>query len=364
MIERAIFHQMRVTLSTIGDELGVSHQVVSKTLNGGRSTVMVSKELERRIRDTARRLGYRPSAVGRSLRSGKTMTVGILLGPPEHFLLSPETLAAMVQALSEKGYTATLFSTTGTSEQDYLKSPLLRQHAVDALIISYVHEPAARFVSAVSQLPMPVLWLNRKAPQNALQVDERDAARQLAQHLLDLGHRKIGFVDYSFGSLTEPLVTERLTGINEATGRVGAFVSVIQKHLDRSDRSAHARGWLASADIRPTAVIVNSLSSAQIVCQTALSMGLRIPDDLAVASFDNGQAHRANVPAITSALRPDADFGRAAAEMLFELLDSDGGSIPSRSLAFKLSADESSLGSSSTTNTTAHTQQNTPHENP
>lgn len=332
---------MRVTLSTIGEELGVSHQVVSKTLNGGRSTVMVSKQLEQRIHDTARRLGYRPSAVGRSLRSGKTMTVGILLGPPEHFLLSPETLAAMVQALSEKGYTATLFSTAGTTEQDYLKSPLLRQHAVDALIISYVHEPTPQFVSSVSDLPMPVLWLNRNAPRNTLQVDERGAARKLAEHLLELGHRSIGFVDYSFGSLTEPLVAERLSGINEATGQAGAFVSVIQKKLARSDRSAHARGWLSSGKARPTAVIVNSLSSAQIVCQTALGMGMRLPEDLAVASFDNGQSHRANVPVITSAIRPDADFGRAAGEMLFELLDRVDGCIPSRSLAFGISVGES-----------------------
>lgn len=332
---------MRVTLSSIGEELGVSHQVVSKTLNGGRSTVMVSKELEQRIRETARRLGYRPSAAGRSLRSGKTMTIGILVGPPEHFLLSPETLAAMVQSLSEKGYTATLFSTAGTSEADYLKSPLLRDHAVDALIISYVHEPTPRFVSSVSDLPMPVLWLNRSAPRNALQVDERGAARKLAEHLLELGHQSIGFVDYSFGSLTEPLVAERLAGINEATGQAGAFVSVIQKELARADRSAHARGWLSSGPTRPTAVIVNSLSSAQIICQTALGMGLCLPGDLAVASFDNGGAHRANVPVITSAIRPDAEFGRVAAEMLFELLDRGDGHIPGRSLAFEISVGES-----------------------
>jgi LacI family transcriptional regulator len=332
---------MRVTLSSIGEELGVSHQVVSKTLNGGRSTVMVSKELEQRIRETARRLGYRPSAAGRSLRSGKTMTIGILVGPPEHFLLSPETLAAMVQSLSEKGYTAMLFSTAGTSEEDYLKSPLLREHAVDALIISYVHEPTARFASSVSDLPMPVLWLNRKAPRNALQVDERGAARKLAEHLLELGHRSIGFVDYSFGSLTEPLVAERLAGINEATGQAGAFVSVIQKQLARADRSAHARGWLSSGKARPTAVIVNSLSSAQIICQTALAMRLRLPEDLAVASFDNGQSHRANVPVITSAIRPDAEFGRVAAEMLFELLDCGDNHIPGQSLAFEISVGES-----------------------
>lgn len=340
------FFKVNVTLSSIGEKLGVSHQVVSKTLNGGRSTAVVSKRLERKIRETARKMGYRPSAAGRSLRSGKTMSIGVLVGPPEHFLLSPETLATLVQNLSDKGYSTTLFSTAGTAEDDYLKSPLLKEHAVDALIISYVHEPSAAFSKAVENLPMPALWLNRNAEFNSLRVDERVAAQMLAKHLVEAGHHHIGFVDYSFDSLAEPIVAERLAGVTDVLSEAGAFVSVIQKRLNRRHRSAHARSWLSCGSKRPTAVIVNSLSSAQIISQTALGMGLKVPDDIAVASFDNGVAHLANVPSITSAIRPDAEFGRVAAAMLFDLLDLDDSKLPGQSLEFALSQAESTHSSS------------------
>lgn len=327
---------MNVTLSDIGDQLGISHQVVSKTMNGGRSTVVVSKELELRIRETAARMGYRPSTAGRSLRLGKTMSIGILVGPSEDFLLSPDTLVACVKALSERGYSTTLFSANGNSEEDYLKSPLLSERSVDALLVSYAHEPSATFEAEVARLPMPVVWLNRKTASNTLCVDERGAARLLAEHLLEQGHRHLAFLDYSSGSLKDALIAERLSGMRDAADEAGAILSIIQKRLARTDRSEHAQSWL-TAEKRPTAIVTNSLSSAQAVCQTALGMGLSLPQDLAVASFDNGPSHLANVPVITCAIRPDGEFGRIAAKMIFDLLDQPDFSTPGLCLPFTLS---------------------------
>lgn len=333
---------MNVTLSDIGHKLGISHQVVSKTINGGRSTVVVSKELELRIRETAAQMGYRPSTAGRSLRMGKTMSIGILVGPSEDFLLSPDTLLACVNALSERGYSTTLFSATETSEADYLKSPLLSERSVDALLLSYVREPSAAFEAEVARLPMPVVWLNRKAASNTLCVDERGAARLLTEHLLDLGHRHIAFLDYSSGSLKDSLIAERLSGMRDAADGAGAILSIIQKRLARADRSDHARSWIA-AENRPTAILANSLTSAQAVCQTALGMRLSLPGDLAVASFDNGEAHLANVPVITCAIRPDAEFGRSAAKMIFDLLDRPDHITPGLCLPFTLSTGGSTV---------------------
>jgi len=327
---------MNVTLSDIGEQLGVSHQVVSKTLNGGRSTVGVGKELEQRIRETAVQMGYRPTTAGRSLRSGKSMSIGILLGPPEDFLLPPETLAACVATLSESGYVATLFSASGASEEDYLKSPLLSERSVDALLISYVHQPSAAFEKNVSSLPLPVVWMNRLAQSNALWVDERGASRMLGEHLIGAGHRHLAFLDYSSGSLTDPLIAERLSGLRDAAESTSTVVSIIQKRLARPERTEHVAKWLESGN-RPTAIVANSLSSAQAVCQTAIGMGLKLPDDLAVASFDNGQAHQANVPAITCAIRPDAEFGRMAAKIIVDLLDKPDHRTPGLSLPFTLS---------------------------
>ncbi|CAN5655536.1 LacI family DNA-binding transcriptional regulator [soil metagenome] len=337
-----MFAHMSVTLADIGEQLGISHQVVSKTMNGGKSTVVVSKELERRIRETAARMGYRPSTAGRSLRLGRTMSIGILVGPSEDFLLSPDTLVACVKTLSERGYSTTLFSAEGTSEADYLKSPLLSERSVDALLVSYAHEPSPAFEAEIARLPMPVIWLNRKTASNALSVDERGAARQLAEHLLELGHRHIAFLDYSSGLLTDSLIAERLSGMRDALEESGAILSIIQKRLARTDRSEHAQTWLKS-ETRPTAIIANSLTSAQAVCQTALGMGLALPGDLAVASFDNGQGHLANVPVITCAIRPDAEFGRMAAKMIFDQLDQPDRCTPGHALPFAISLGGSTL---------------------
>ncbi len=338
---------MHVTLSDIGRELGISHQVVSKAINGGQSTAVVSKQLDARIRETAARLGYRPSSAGRSLRSGKTMSIGILVGPSEDFLLTSNTLISCVTALSDRGYSTTLFSANGDSEADYLKCPLLCERSVDALLVSYSHEPSPAFDAEVARLPMPVVWLNRNAASNTLCVDERGAAKLLAEHLLELGHRHLAFLDYSSGTLMDPLIGERLSGMRDATEEVGATLSIIQKRLERTNRSDHARSWISSVT-RPSAIVANSLSSAQAVCQTALGMGLSLPNDLAVASFDDGQAHLANVPVITCAIRPDAEFGRTAAKMICDLLGQPDHSTPGRSLPFTLSIGGSTVPHRST----------------
>lgn len=313
----------------------MSHQVVSKTLNGGRSNSGASAATQEKIRKAAQKLGYRPSAVGMAMRRGCTNSVGVLVGSSDDFLLPQRTISRLVGGLSRAGYTCTLHSVLAEAPKDLFLSPLLSEVHADCLLVSYVRAISASERRRVEALGTPVIWMNQRAKANAVAVDEAQGARLLAEHLQQAGCGKILFVDYSADS-DAPFFRERLDAVKLFCAEHDIPFEMIHRLLPRKERSAHAECWLKSVD-RGTGVIVNSLAGAQVVCQTALRLGIGIPGDISVCSFDSGDWHMANCPAITCAVRSDEDFGDVAAGAVLEKLRDPSASCPSILLPFRLS---------------------------
>lgn len=323
-----------VTITDIAKEVGVAPQVVSRVLHGGKSTASARLEIREKIKDVAALRGYRPSAAGQMLRKGSFHSIGILLGNADDFLLSQQSLAGLASGLAKRNYTATLFYINGTSESDLLDSRLVASQLTDALVIPYVRPPSRRLIKALASTRMPVIWMNRRTRHDAVSMDEAGAGAQLLTHLYHQGHRRVTFVDYS-GNGDDPHTQERLKGFKAKAKSLNVPITVVAQRTLRQDRAKAAQIFLKKAK-KPSALVINSLSAAQVFLQVAVRMGLRIPHDLALASFDDGQHYSANAPYITCAIRPDFTFGHVTAELILQRLEKRDRPLPSRRVPFEL----------------------------
>ncbi len=324
---------MTVRLRDVAEVVGVSPQVVSKVLNGGSSNVGASPRTRDRIEQAAQKLGYRRNAAGLALRKQAFQSVGVLMGAAEQSVFMPQKLiAGLVDTLAEEGYTCTLMSASQVDAQTLAEQRLLNERLVDALVLALSHDPDPALVAAVERLGVPALWMHHDAESNCVAFDEQRSAVELVEHLADRGHEAVTYVDYHGRTSTSPATRQRLKGFEDACRRRGVTPGyMIDTRVERPERAAHTRRWLAEPG-RPRAILVDSCSSAQVILDTAHQLGLDIPRDLALATFDNGDNITANDPVITAAVVPERGLGVAAGRAALELAKGNEQRIPSRRL--------------------------------
>lgn len=328
---------MSVRLRDIADVVGVSVQVVSKVLNGGESNVGASPETRQRIADAAARLGYRRNAAGLALRTQSFQSIGLLLGDSDQSVFMPQkVLSGLVETLAGAGFTCTLMSAGRMDAQTIADQRLLNEHLVDALILANSVDPSSEVTQALRLLDMPALWVHRDVRSNAVAFDERQATDELVSHLVERGRRDIAYVDYNGSSSQAPASRQRLAGFEQACERHGLVPRYMNRtRIERAQRASYTQGWITRSDA-PDAVVVDSFSAAQVILDVAHQTGVEVPKRLAIASFDNGTNTTANDPAITAAIVPEHELGRAAAEMALALAQKQRQRIPSRRLRCSL----------------------------
>ncbi|WP_432797834.1 LacI family DNA-binding transcriptional regulator [Poriferisphaera sp. WC338] len=306
---------MSVTISDIAKRAGVSHPVVSKVLHGGRSNVGVSEQTRLRIEKMARDLGYRPHAAGLALRQRKHERIGVLVGGAEEAIHLPQaTLAAMTATLTQHNYTGAMVCSGALAKDDLLQSPLFRTSQLDGLIVSYAKEPNDQVLEAIESLGLPSIWINRALDHESVSMDEGNATRMLVEHLASRGYRKILFADYSCG-LQTPHAMERFQAFERAAHEHDLEPSVMASQAyERHERVDVTKQWM-SRKHRPDAVIANSAKSAMAMLIAAMQMGLRVPEDIAIATYDDGTFWNVPEPQLTAAVSPIFELGRVAAEM-------------------------------------------------
>lgn len=322
---------MSVTLNDIAGMVGVSTNTVSRALRGKSD---IGTETRKRVRRAAELVGYRPNGASRALRCQAFHSVGILAGSVDEFYLPEQTLGTMSLALASAGYSCSLVCTSKVDPEHIAQIPLIKARLVDSLISAYVREIPPWMVEAISSTGIPVVWLHRWLEHDSLTLDEADAVDQLMNHLHECGYRSVMFVDYSTGG-DGWVAPRRLRAFDMAAELLGMEgTRMAHRRVPRDERFEVTRNWLGKPN-RPRAVISGSITGAIAIIQTALHLGLRVPEDLAVAAFDDGRGYyNVGVPAITCVLRPEIRFGEVAAEMAVKKARNPNVPLPSRSVKY------------------------------
>jgi DNA-binding LacI/PurR family transcriptional regulator len=316
-----------VTLQTIADKLGVSRMTVSNAFS---RPDQLSSQLRERILATADELGYAgPDPAARALSRGSSGAVGVLLTDRLHEAFTDEIatafLAAIVDELAPTGLALTLLTAAASA------GPTIpaRDVAIDgALVYSCLPESEARKWLLKRHLPLVFVDQDPAPGITSVNVDDRGGARAAAQHLIDLGHRRIGLLTVAthgeVGELLDPLAQvrshpqrQRLLGWFDALDAAGlAPIAVAQLEHHTEQAVADVADILLDRPDRPTAVLCFSDVLAHGLMQQAAHRDLDVPGDLSVVGFDDSPLSRLSQPTITTVRQDVAAKGREAAAAL------------------------------------------------
>ncbi|MFC8228062.1 LacI family DNA-binding transcriptional regulator [Streptomyces sp. NPDC057287] len=307
----------RPTSRDVARAAGVSQATVSLVL-GEKWRGRVSAATAERVRDSARDLGYRPNLAARSLRMGRTRTA-LLVVPAltNEFFARVYTGAAAVAA--EHDFGVVLYPSpdgTGPARDPFASA----RAALDGVIASSM---AANALGALRGAGLPLVMLDSDPGDHSaaarVNLDIADGMRQVTDHLLGLGHRRIVHLASAVDTWTFAV---RARALREAVDGVpGAVLRTVTSPLDvRSGREA-VEAALASPGPLPTAVVCDDDILAAGACKAVRRRGLRVPDDISVTGFDDLALATAVEPELTTVRLPAEQVGERGMTALLDVLE-------------------------------------------
>jgi LacI family transcriptional regulator len=308
-----------VTIGDVAAQAGVSIATVSKVINGRYGVAPATLERVQAVIDD---LGYESSLVARSLRSRRTNVLGIVVADIEPF--SAELLKGAGAAIRERGYELIVYSGSGHGkdnsgwERRYISR--LGGTLTDGIILV---TPTVVDVDDGT----PVVAVDpHTGPSNLPSVHSDNLAGAMAaiRHLLELGHRRIGFLA---GRPDLESARSREQGYRQALADAGIAVDpdlirVGDYDLEMSQEPARQ---LLTLDDRPTAIFAANDLSAMQTMHVARTLGLAIPGDVSVVGFDNIPESALIEPPLTTIDQSIQEMGRRAVELLIAVIDGETG---------------------------------------
>jgi DNA-binding LacI/PurR family transcriptional regulator len=308
----------RITAAMVAARAGVSTATVSLVANG-KTAGRVSEDNIARVRDAIAELGYVVDGIGSSLAKGVSSIV-ILVAPDISNPFFAKVIAGVRESLGPQYQL--LLSVTEAGEfpaaDDVRRLMSLRPAGL------LVDAPNARFIEELAS-PSPLVLLDAPGLESyapSVNLDVASGARQLAAHLAGAGHKEVAYVDSVTG--TETFAVRRAAFLEEAAAR-GINVDperIISTTIDvGTAAAAFAAAWPAWQRAGVTAVACGTDTHGYGVLQEARVAGVRIPDELAVAGFDDLPYSATSNPGLTSVHLPATALGQKAGEQLRRLME-------------------------------------------
>ncbi len=313
------------TLDDVAAASGVSRSTVSRVINGG----SVSEATRRKVQAAMEATGYRPNLAARTLASGRSGVVGVVIHVPPDLLFQDVFFSGLFhgisEALAQRGAGMMLWLANLSKEQTLER--ILGMRLFDGLIVTadMLDDP---LVDGLVRSSLPTVLVghrHRDRTASYVDIDNERAAEQVTDHLVSLGRRRVGHITGRRGGVS---AEERLTGYRRAMNRAGLPTDdlvVEGDYLPRSGEQGAERLLEAGAD----AIFCASDAMALGALRTLERLGRRVPDDVAVAGFDDLPQAADASPPLTSMRQDTGRLGIEATHALFRLLN-DTDSAPQR----------------------------------
>lgn len=316
------------TIADVARRTNVSVATVSRVING---TKYVSPELRARVLKAMEELNYRPNLIASSLRKQETCTVGLIV--PDNANPFFSELAKGVEDFGfEHGYSVILCNSDYNLDRERSYVELLMAKQVDGLIFIPSGPNTEHVRELLSEMGRRVVTVDRYTPEletDSIVVDNYAGGRLAAQHLLSLGHERIGCI-LRPGYLAH--INDRIRGFCETLHQEGLDISeslCVYGGFSFAEGVRSARELL-SRKSRPTAIFAYNDIMAVGVLRAAREIGLRVPDELAVVGFDNISLASFVTPQLTTIDQPKYRIGELAMETVISRLRGDPPDEPIR----------------------------------
>lgn len=306
------------TMATVAAEAGVSITTVSHVLNGTRR---VNEKTSARVHAAIERTGFRPNSIARALAGARTRSIGLAMsGISNPYFM--DVIAAIEAEAADHGYALLLGDTHDEPEKELQMVQELVLRRVDGLLIAPSPGADANVLRYLSTQTVPTVLVDRFLPVDLDQVgtENEEPTAQLVEHLVDLGHRRIGLVA---GLADMSTTDERIRGYRTALHRRGLPVDEGLITVGRIPYApAHpAVERLLDGHDPATALVVGSNSMTIRVLRALRERGLTVPDDLALVAFDDFEWSDLFHPRLTVIAQPTREIGSQAVKLLLSRLD-------------------------------------------
>jgi LacI family transcriptional regulator len=322
---------MVVGIKDIAAYLGLSTSTVSRALNAYED---VAPETARRVEEAARALGYYPSASARNLRRRRTGKIGLALLYDAAFATFNEFFAELIRliaaAIEREDYNLVLYTRAGESAAKLMRIAQARE--VDGLLLLGDAPWQEQVQDDLLAAGLPFAHLHRTIADprvSFITADNRAGGRLAARHLIELGHRRIGYLGFTAHSRSS---LERLTGLREALEEAGLrYDPALVAHASLEPGSG-ARAALSLLDlpVPPTAIFAFNDRLAMEALLAISERGLHVPHDVAVVGFDDIRSSRMTVPPLTTIHQPLEVIAEQAVRALLAGGAGDGVTTPLR----------------------------------
>lgn len=307
------------TIRDVAAVAGVSHGTVSRVINGGH---WVSAEARAAVEAAIRETGYTANHAARSLATGRSGSIAFLLTEPQHLLFADPTFALLLrgatEALARKGMTLVLLIADSADERANVERYVRAGH-VDGVLLISSHESNPLLASLISA-GVPTVCsgvpLGDRAHVPTVSVDEAASAREMTRYLIDRGHEHIAVIT---GPDDTPGGRYRLLGFREVMG--DRFdPNLVEQDVYSSEAGAAAMTRLLERQPAIDAVFAASDVMAVGAIAAIRRSGRRVPEDVAVAGFDDSGLAETHDPPLTTMRQPWADISATMVEMVLDVI--------------------------------------------
>ena len=312
----------RVTIKDIATEAGVSIALVSFVMNNksdGKETYRVNKETAQRILEVAQKLNYQPNNAARTLRSGKTNTIGVIVSD-----ISNKFFADIARCIENHAYKhkyTVLFGSTDENPQKLENLvEVFRNKGIDGLIVVPC-EGADEIIRDIARQNIPLVLLDREVPDlevSSVVLNNRRAGHETTEALIRRGFTRIEMISYSMGLSN---IREREEGYRRCMQAHEMGENAVIHHL-RHDKFAKIEEIIREARQRRVEAFLfatNTLAGQGL--SAIFRNGWRVPQDFAIACFDTNEAFDIYKAAIAYVRQPIEQFGTEALDLLIKSIE-------------------------------------------
>jgi len=299
------------TLGDVAKLAGVSISAVSRVLSEAPGA-RVSQQTRDRIKQAAAELNYRPNFAGRALKFARTNVIALVVPDLTNAFVT-ELMMGVEDEARERDYMVLLGRTEDLKPGGEMISRLIGEGRVDGMLVQAADQSSEAEVQNLLEADYPIIFINsvQTGSRSGVVLQDEEGAMLATQHLIDLGHRRIGLI----GGLPQSFTAQRrLRGFRTALARAQLAVpptAVTQLGYYPQDGRAALRLLMAQPE-PPTAVVVANINAAIGALREARELGLRVPEDLSLISVHDAWTAENTWPPLTTVKMPMYQLGRAA----------------------------------------------------
>lgn len=310
-------NKKEVTIYDIAEELNVSATTVSRALNDHFS---IGKDTTLAVKKLAKKMGYRPNIIASGLRKNKTNAIGVIVSWINRPFIS--SLISGIEEVADKaGYNVIISQSNDSLEKEITKAQTLYASRVDGLIVSLAMDTKSYdHFYPFQQNDIPLVFVDRVSLEmetDRVIINNFDAAFTATEHLISIGCKRIA---HFAGAQHRNIYKERQDGYVNALEK---YNLPVDEELILHSNLSMEEGWKGTEHLLklsnpPDGIFSANDSAAVSAIQCAKEMGIRIPQQLAVAGFNNDRISSIVEPRLTTISHPAIDMGKIAAQQVLK----------------------------------------------